>query len=101
MKTIFIATLIYSILFLSGCAIHKVDVQQGNITDTTLIKQLKLGMNKKQIKFILGEPLVTSAFSNNNWSYIYYSQPGDGSRPESKHLSLLFENDTLAQIKNR
>ncbi|MCF6235938.1 MAG: outer membrane protein assembly factor BamE [Gammaproteobacteria bacterium] len=100
MKKTFTAILISSILLISGCSIHKVDIQQGNIIDAELVKKLTLGMDKKQIKFILGEPLVTSAFSNNSWNYIYSLQLGDGSKSEIKHLSLLFKDDTLSQIIN-
>ena len=101
MKKIFVATLISLLLLLSGCSIHKIDIQQGNIIDAELVKQLTLGMNKNQVKFILGEPLVTSAFNNNSWYYTYIFQPGDGSKPKTKHLSLLFKDDTLSKITNQ
>ncbi len=101
MKKTFTTTLIFSTLFLAGCSIHKVDIQQGKIIDAELVEQLTPGMNKKQIKFILGEPLITSAFSNNSWHYIYSLQLGDGSKSETEHLSLSFKDDILTQITNK
>ena len=98
MKKVFTALLISSVLIVAGCSIHKVDIQQGHIIDAELVSKLTLGMDKKQIKFILGEPLVKSAFSNNSWNYVYSLQPGDGSKSEIKHLSLLFKDDTLTRI---
>ncbi len=89
------------ILVLHGCAIHKIDIQQGNIFDEDLARQIEPGMTKKEVEFILGQPLIISAFNSDSWHYIYDLKLGDGSKSETKQLSLLFEDGRLKSIKKQ
>lgn len=84
---------------LTGCAIHRIDVQQGNVIKDDMVKQLTVGMTERQVRFILGSPLIQDPFHKNRWDYIYTLQPGDTRAiTERKHLKLTFENDKLASI---
>jgi outer membrane protein assembly factor BamE len=82
---------------LAGCGIHRVDVQQGNVVDEAMLKQLHTGMNRRQVKFVLGTPLLEDPFHANRWDYIYmYSK--DGVLKDKRHLTLFFSDDKLAKI---
>jgi outer membrane protein assembly factor BamE len=87
------------ITILSGCSnyipAYKIDVQQGNILTEEDINQLRVGMDKEKILYILGSPAITDPFHANRWDYAYYLKPGYG-KPEKKHIALYFENDLLA-----
>ena len=77
--------------------LHKIDIQQGNVIDQEMLDQLKPRMNKKQVKFIMGTPILIDPFHNERWEYIYSFQEG-GTVREQRHITLHFENDKLAFI---
>ena len=94
-------TLLLSSLF-SGCASilpepHKLDIQQGNRIKQEDLEKLKIGMTRKQVKFILGTPLLKDGFHGNRWDYIDYFKPGKG-EPQQSRLSLYFDGDQLIRI---
>lgn len=98
---IFIAILI-DLMTLSGCTSwlpepHKIDIQQGNRVNQEELNKLKLGMTRKQVKFVLGSPLLQDSFHQDRWDYIYYLKPGKGKTRHSK-ISLYFEGDQLIRI---
>ena len=77
--------------------VHRVDVQQGNVVDQTMINKLKPGMDKKQVSFILGTPLLQDPFHSNRWEYLYSYEPGGGQR-QQRHITVHFIDDKLAKI---
>ena len=77
--------------------LHKIDIQQGNVVDQEMLDQLKPGMDKKQVKFIMGTPVLIDPFHNERWEYIYSFQEG-GTVREQRHITLHFESDKLAYI---
>ena len=80
-----------------GCGIHRVDVQQGNVVDEAMLKQLHTGMSRRQVKFVLGTPLLEDPFHANRWDYVYmYSK--DGELVDKRHLTLYFKDDALDKI---
>lgn len=82
---------------LSACAVHKIDVQQGNAVAPEKIAQLKAGMTKRQVIFIMGTPLLVDPFHNSRWDYIY-SLESKGKMRERRHLALFFDGDELVRI---
>ena len=92
---IFIAC--FASLFLSGC-IYKLDIQQGNIVTQEMIDQLEPNMNKRQVRYIMGTPLLIDVFHQERWDYIYSFQPG-GEVREQNRISLLFKDERLAGIQ--
>jgi outer membrane protein assembly factor BamE len=97
MRTILINLLFVLLLTMTGCSIYKVDIQQGNVIDPKKLEQLKIGMNKKQVVFLIGNPLLTDPFHNNRWDYIHAIKPG-GEKLSRKVLTLYFEGNKLVKI---
>ncbi|MEN8133539.1 MAG: outer membrane protein assembly factor BamE [Pseudomonadota bacterium] len=98
-KLLIIITCIAS-LALAACSpriIHKIDVQQGNVVTQTQVNQLEPGMNRSQVRFIMGSPMVADVFHQNRWDYIYLFQPGYGESVE-KRVTLFFDDDMLARL---
>jgi len=88
--------------FLSGCTSllpepHKIDIQQGNQVKQKNLDQLKLGMSREQVKFVLGTPLLKDGFNANRWDYMYYLKSGDGELKKSR-IVLYFKGDELSRI---
>ena len=77
--------------------LHKIDIQQGNVINQEMLNKLAPGMNKKQVKYIMGTPVIIDPFHNERWEYIYSLQKG-GKVREQRHITLHFENGKLAHI---
>ncbi len=85
------------VLWLSGCSIYKVDVQQGNVIEPEQVAKLKVGMTKRQVYFLMGNPLLTDPFHKDRWDYLYMLTPGGG-KTSRQVLTLFFDGDSLARI---
>lgn len=79
--------------------VHKQNVQQGNVVDQNQVNQLRPGMDKNQVNFIMGTPSIEDSFHANRWEYIYTFYHGNKDTWKQKRLSLFFENDKLARIQ--
>lgn len=86
-----------SVIALAACNIHKIDIQQGNIVTQEIYAQLKPGMKKKQVTFLVGTPLLQNLFNPNEWEYIYTIEDEHG-KSERKRLTLYFKDDELQRI---
>ena len=89
-----------SLLILAGCSIpgvYKIDVQQGNVIEQEMIDKLRPGMTKRQVRYIMGTPLIIDTFEPDRWDYVYSYQPGGGKRVQEQ-ISLLFADGKLANF---
>lgn len=77
--------------------VYRIDVQQGNVIDQKMIDQLKPGMTKRQVQYVMGTALVQDTFQQDRWDYIYSFQPGGKAR-QQESVSLYFENGLLAHF---
>lgn len=84
-------------LLVTGCA-HKIDVQQGNIVTLENLNRLKTGMAERQVRFIMGTPMLIDPFHKNRWDYYYSMKPGDEPLT-SYRATLWFEEGRLARIE--
>jgi outer membrane protein assembly factor BamE len=69
-----ILTVLLSFLFISACSIpqvYKLTVQQGNIVTQEMIDELKVGMTKRQVAYVMGTPLIRSPYQLDRWDYLY------------------------------
>jgi outer membrane protein assembly factor BamE len=62
-----------------------------------MIAQLKRGMTRDQVRFVLGSPLVTDVFRTDRWDYVYRFRPGQG-EVEQRVISVFFVDDRLDHI---
>ena len=85
------------ILPLAACEPHRIDVQQGNRIKPESFKKLKTGMNRKQVLYVLGSPLLKDPFHQDRWDYIYYLKPGNEAVKQSR-VTLHFKKDKLVKI---
>jgi outer membrane protein assembly factor BamE len=88
-------------LLLSGCSffpgVYRLDIPQGNLITQQMVDQLRPGLSKRQVTFILGTPLLRDTFDQDRWDYIYGFQPGGGTRSQER-LTVYFENDQLVRF---
>ena len=100
-KTTALAVLVLVPFVLTACSmprlpsVHRVVVQQGNVINQNMIDQLKPGMTRSQVAYIMGEPVIRNTFNEKRWDYVYtFELPGRINR--DMRMSLYFENDVLA-----
>ncbi|WP_257295345.1 outer membrane protein assembly factor BamE [Endozoicomonas sp. YOMI1] len=77
---------------------YKIDIQQGNVITREMVNQLRPGMTRAQVQYVIGTPLLEDTFNSNRWDYVYSLQPGGKSR-EQKTVTLFFANDQLHSIQ--
>ena len=59
MKKLLIIITCFASLSLAACTprwhiVHKIDVQQGNVVTQEMVNQLKVGMTRSQVQYIMG-----------------------------------------------
>jgi len=92
-----------SLMLLAGCqyfqfpGVHKIDIQQGNIVTQEMIDQLKPGMSQRQVRYIMGNPLIEDTFNPDRWDYFYSMIPASG-EPTKERISIYFKGDTLSHF---
>ena len=74
--------------------VYRLDIQQGNIITQEMVDQLKLGMTKRQVNFVLGTPLIQDSFNQDRWDY-YYSLRNSKGELSNKRFTVYFSNDEL------
>ncbi|MBI2994743.1 MAG: outer membrane protein assembly factor BamE [Gammaproteobacteria bacterium] len=93
-------------LALSACAtegdyklpgVYRLDIQQGNVIEQEMIDKLKPGMDKNQVRFILGTPVLVDTFHENRWEYVFMYSEG-GKRREQRHITVYFQDDKLSHV---
>lgn len=98
-------TILLCIIGLTGCSVprlqfpgvYKIDIQQGNIITQEMVDQLRPGMTKRQVIFVMGTPLVRDPFNQDRWDYVYSYQPGGGVRGQER-ITMFFEDDLLTSF---
>jgi outer membrane protein assembly factor BamE len=94
-----------ALALLGGCAVpripgitpYKMDIQQGNYVSQEMVSQLRPGMSKEQVRFILGTPLITDIFHGERWDYVYWREDPGGKR-EQRKLAVFFDGGKLARL---
>ena len=89
-----------AVLFLASCSStglpvldlkpYRMEIQQGNFVSQEAVSQLKLGMTKEQVRFVLGTPLLTDIFHADRWDYVYRRQKVNSNVLEHRKIAVYF-----------
>ncbi len=60
-----------------------------------MVDQLRAGMTRDQVRFLLGTPLLTSVFHRDRWDYVYFLKRGKGDEQQNRRLTVNFKDDRL------
>lgn len=77
---------------------YKMDIQQGNVVTPKMMMQLRPGMTKSQVRFIMGTPLLVDSFHSDRWDY-FYQMRKEGKIIEQRRVIMEFDGDSLARIR--
>ncbi len=92
-----------SLLFVSlaGCSyfqfpgVHRINIQQGHIITQDMLDQLQPGMTKRQVRFVLGDPLLPDTFNDDRWVYYYSIRRGSSGHLFQRSLNVHFEDGVM------
>jgi outer membrane protein assembly factor BamE len=83
--------------FLGVVTPYRVEIVQGNVVTKEQAEAVKPGMNRAQVRDILGSPLLTDTFHANRWDYVFTIRR-QGAEPQRRSVVVLFEGDTLKTV---
>jgi len=85
----------------TGCnLIYKQNIQQGNAIEQDDLDELYVGMNQRQVLFVLGTPSVKDPFNQARWDYVQtFSRRGGD--PVMRTVTLRFEDGLLSAIEGQ
>ena len=101
MKRLALPTLLLAVgaLLSSGC-VYKMNIQQGNYLVAESVSQLKEGMTRSQVRFLLGTPMVPDAFDEDRWDYYYFFNSQKIEEPLKRRLTVYFADDKVQRFEN-
>jgi len=104
MRTLPTLPLLFSLfpVVLGGCAPfafpYRPDIQQGNVVTQDMVDRLRLNMSEREVRYLLGSPLLIDPFHSERWDYYYSLRQGD-TITEQHRLTLYFHNEHLLRTE--
>jgi outer membrane protein assembly factor BamE len=83
--------------FLGVVTPYRVEVVQGNVITSEQAQLIKPGMNRAQVRDVLGTPLLTDVFHADRWDYVFTIRR-QGTEPQSRRIIVLFTGDQFKSI---
>lgn len=74
--------------------VYRIPIQQGNYLEKDMIEQLEPGLTKRQVRYIMGTPMIEDTFNADRWDYYFNVKRGD-KELRSDHFIVYFENGAL------
>jgi len=101
-----VAFAVFLLALAAGCGVPRIpgitpyrpEIQQGNYVSQEIIAQVKPGMTREQVRFLMGTPLLTDIFHADRWDYVYWREAENGKR-ETRRVVLFFTENKLERIE--
>lgn len=77
---------------------YRINIVQGNFVSREAAAQLREGMTREQVQFLLGTPLLTDVFHANRWDYVFSFKRGNTQVVQQRRFTVFFDNDRLARF---
>lgn len=77
---------------------YRINIVQGNFVSREAASQLREGMTRDQVKFLLGTPLLTDVFHANRWDYVFSFRRGSTPVVQQRRYTVFFEGDKLVKF---
>lgn len=98
-----------ALVLLAGCATrdegallgvftpYRVEVVQGNVVTAEMVRAVRPGMSRTQVREILGSPLLTDPFHADRWDYVFAIRR-PGTEPQTRRVTAHFEGERLVRL---
>jgi outer membrane protein assembly factor BamE len=77
---------------------YRTDLPQGNYLTQQTVDQVKEGMTREQVRFLLGTPLLRHVFHPDRWDYVFRYRFPNGNA-ESRKVTVQFRDDRVVSIR--
>jgi len=91
------STLQNSDSFLGVITPYRIEIVQGNAITSEQAQALKPGMNRAQVRDVLGTPLLADVFHGDRWDYVFTIRR-PGMEPQSRRVVVLFTGDQFKSV---
>jgi len=99
-KTGIAALLICVVIVSTGCLrAYRPNIQQGNIVTTEMLESLEQGMSRREVRYVLGSPMIEDPFHADRWDYVYTLREGRSKKRKQSTITVVFDNDRLASVE--
>ena len=92
-----------AVTLLAGCqylkfpGVYKINIQQGNIITQDMVNKLEPGMTKRQVRYVMGNPLIQDTFNPDRWDY-FYSLTDARDNFTKERMTIYFKDDLLVGL---
>lgn len=76
---------------------YRFEVVQGNVVTKEQLERVRIGMQRRQVRELLGSPMLTDLFHGDRWDYVFTIRR-QGAEPQRRGIVLAFEGDRLVKI---
>ena len=98
MRKFLIAILLMTMVPLAAGCVYQASLSQGNLLKQSDLDQVKVGMTRSQVRFLLGTPMIDDPFHEERWDYVYYLKVGREKATFKRWVSIYFDGDTVREI---
>lgn len=77
---------------------YRINIVQGNFVSREAASQLREGMTRDQVRFLLGTPLLTDVFHANRWDYVFSFRRGSTPVVQQRRYTVFFDGDKLVKF---
>jgi outer membrane protein assembly factor BamE len=77
---------------------YRIDIVQGNFVSSEQIALLKPGMDRQQVRDLLGTPLLQSVFHGDRWDYVFTFKR-QGEEPQLRKVAVFFKGGALERFE--
>jgi len=86
------------ILSVAGGCVYQANLSQGNLLKQEDLDQVEVGMTRRQVRFLLGTPMIDDPFHEGRWDYVYYLKLGRDDATFKRWISIYFEDEKVSEI---
>jgi outer membrane protein assembly factor BamE len=83
--------------FLGVITPYRMDIVQGNVVTQEQAARVQPGMNRNQVRDILGSPMLTDPFHADRWDYIFTIRR-QGTPPQRRQVVAYFKGEQLERL---
>jgi outer membrane protein assembly factor BamE len=77
---------------------YRIEIQQGNFVTQEMVAQLKPGLTRDQVRYVMGTPLVSDIFHEERWDYVFVRQRENSRDVEYRRIAVFFEGGKLKRV---
>ena len=74
--------------------VYRIKIEQGNYIKEEMVSQLVKGMTRRQVRYVMGSPLLKDTFNRDRWDY-YYNVSRNNEVIKEYQFSVFFDGDLL------